>query len=498
MVKNMNYVDFSKGKIEPCSLLIEHGVIRQKATGYPNWSEKIETIDLRGKYAIPGFIDAHTHLISEGITMQRLDLGKCRSLDECLGKISTDIKEKEVVFASKWDETSWHADDSDRLTRRTLDRISSKKPIIMRRVCGHYAVVNTAALRCIPRHRKIVDRQQGRLFEDAALNLNDFFPPSGEMLEKAVLLAGDMALRQGITSVHEISKPAYFRVLQKKRRDLKIRYAVYLTEKYCECVLKTGLTSGYGDDWLKFAGIKVFLDGSIGARTAALRYPYPGTRRRGILLVPAGRLKHIVKMTEEAGIQLMLHSIGDRSTQAALRVLEKHTASRNPLRHRFEHLEILNDELVADIGRMKIVASMQPNFVHCWQNPGGLYHKVLGSRYVGMNRFKSLLDRGVRVAFGSDCMPLGPLYGVRGAIHHPSLCERLSAAEAFGLYTNGGAFATFEEKRKGRLEPGCFADIAVLNENPLEEKNLGRLKILTVIVGGTLVYNGNAELPKPT
>ncbi len=497
MVKNMNYVDFSKRKTEPCSLLIENGVVKHKATGYPNWSEKIETIDLRGKYTIPGFIDAHTHLISDGITMQRLDLGKSRSLDECLGKISADIKKKEVVFASKWDEASWRADDSNKLTRRTLDRISSKKPIIMRRVCGHYAVVNTAALRCIPRHRKIVDRQRGRLFEDAALNLNDFFPPSDEMLEKAVLLAGNMALRQGITSVHEISKPAYFRVLQKKRRDLKIRYAVYLTEKYHEYVLRAGLTSGYGDDWLKFAGTKVFLDGSIGARTAALRHPYAGTRRRGILLVPVSRLEHIIKTAEEAGIQLMLHSIGDRSTEVALRVLEKHTASGNPLRHRLEHLEILNDDLVADIGRMKIVASMQPNFVHCWQNPGGLYQKVLGPRYIGMNRFKSLLDRGVPVAFGSDCMPLGPLYGIRGAIRHPSAREQLSAAEAFGLYTNGGAFATFEEKRKGRLEPGCFADIAVLNENPLEEKNLGTLKIQMLIVGGAVVYNGDTDLLEP-
>jgi predicted amidohydrolase YtcJ len=493
IIANMRYVKFGTAKTESCSLLIENGIIKKKSNRSFEHLKDIPRTDLRGKYVIPGFIDAHTHLVAEGITMQRLDLGDCCSLDECLQMVQADLKKNDIVFASNWDEASWCVDDSKMLDRRMLDGISRKKPIVMRRVCGHYAVVNTVALRCIPARRRIVDRRGGKLYEDAALNLSEFFPPTDEMLENAVTLAGNRALRQGITSVHEISKPRYFRILQKKRKELKVRYAIYLTAKYHEHVLKTGLRSGYGDDWLKFAGTKIFLDGSIGARTAALRRPYSGTRQRGSILIPVCQLIRIVDTAEASGIQLMLHSIGDRTTETALRVLKKHAAPGNPLRHRLEHLEILSDESVSDIGRMKIIASMQPNFVYRWQNRGGLYQSILGPGYVAMNRFKSLLRANAQVVFGSDCMPIGPLYGIKGGVGHPSECERLTVAETFRLYTETGAFATFEEKRKGRLEPGCLADIVVLNENPLEEKNLARLKIQAVMVGGVIVYSRDKE-----
>ncbi len=493
LLENARIVDFKNANVESCALLIEAGMIRKKFTGSGSRPKAIRKLNLHGKYVIPGFIDGHTHLIPEGIKMQQLDLSRCRSLEDCLKKIRADLKKQDIVFASNWDEASWRASDSKGLNRHTLDRLSRKKPIIMRRICGHYAVVNTAALRHIPENRRIVDRGSGILYEDAALNLNDFFPPTDEMLEEAVSLAANKALRLGITSVHEISKPRYFRVLQKKRKELKIRYAIYLTERYHEHVLETGLRTGYGDDWLRFEGTKVFVDGSIGARTAALTRPYEGTHRRGNILVSTSRLKWFVDTAESSGIQLMLHSIGDRTTKIALRILKERVAQGNPLRHRIEHLEMLSDESVAEMGRMKIIASMQPNFVRRWQNPGGMYEKVLGARYIGMNRFRSLLLRRVRLLFGSDCMPLGPLYGLQGAISHPSEKERLSIAQSLTTYTESGAFATFEERKKGKLEQGYLADLVVLNGNPLERENLAALAIQMVIVGGEIVYGTNPQ-----
>lgn len=487
---NANCVDFARRRIEPCTLFIERGVIVKKMDGRNCRIRSIPTVDLGGQYVIPGFIDGHTHLVPEGIGMQRLDLGRCRSLDKCFQKITANIGKSEFVFASSWDETTWRRGRVTELDRTALDRLSTTTPIIMRRVCGHCAVVNTAALRRIPDHWKIVDRKRGYLYENVALNLNEIFVPGEDMLVKAVRLATTKALRLGITSVHEISQPRYLRVLQKERNRLNVRFSVYLTEKHHEHAVQTGLRSGFGDDWIRFAGTKVFIDGSLGARTAALARPYAGSRMRGNILMPMSRLRRIVRSAEDCGVQLMIHSIGDRATEATLQVLKDNIARQNQLRHRLEHLELLSREAIDDLRRFNIIASMQPNFVRRWQHQGSLYEKVIGERYLGMNCFRSILESGVRVVFGSDCMPLGPLYGIEGAVLHPSSCGRLDTATAFRLYTEAGAYATFDETRKGKLQAGYLADLVVLDKNPLEEKNLTGLKINAVMVGGEFGYVG--------
>jgi predicted amidohydrolase YtcJ len=491
LLRNAHCINFTKKKAELCSLLIVDGKIEARLMPHVSLAKDILEKDLQGHYVIPGFTDGHTHLISTGIEMQRLDLSHCRSLDECLELVSAQARTRALVFASNWDENSWRHDEGTRLSRQVLDKISKTKPLIMRRICGHYAVVNTMALQRIPKHWKIIDRKNGYLYEDVALNLNDIFVPTDEMLEKGLALATNRALRIGITSVHEIINARRFAMLQKHRSALKLRFAIYLTEKYFDHVIAVGLRTGCGDEWLRFAGVKIYLDGSVGARTAALYRPYADTKGRGNILIPLPRLHDTVRSAEENGLQLMIHSIGDRATARVLSVLEKYLKSNNPLRHRIEHLEILRDASVANIARQKIIASMQPNFLH-WQHPGGMYEKVLGSRYLKMNCFKSLLERHVKVVFGSDCMPMGPLDGLHSAITHPVSSERLDVATAFRLYTETGAYATFEEKIKGRVEPGYFADLVILDKNPLEEKNLRNLKIESVMVGGRFVYKSAA------
>ena len=487
-IDNARCVDFSTRKVILSSLYIDGGVIKTKTPSHGHRPGAGPRIDLRGQYVIPGFIDSHTHLVSTGIEMQRLDLSRCRSLDECLQRISAQAKSRALVFASNWDEAGWRRDERDRLDRKALDRISRKKPLIMRRVCGHYAVVNTPALRRIDKGWTIVDRPHGLLYEDIVLNLNDIFTPTDEMLEKALVLATRKALRLGITSVHEIGSPKRFHLLQKHQGDLPVRFSLYLTHKYYESTIACGLRTGYGNDWLRFAGTKVYIDGAIGARTAAIRGTYRGTQRRGRILFSAQRLKRLVRSAETHGIQLMIHSIGDRSTDMILNVLGKNIPQDNPLRHRIEHLEMLRASAIRKIGRRKIIASMQPNFVRRWQDPGGMYEKIIGPEYLTMNCFRSLIKARARVVLGSDCMPLGPLYGIPGAVRHPSTQCKLDIADAFRLYTESGAYATFDEKKKGKLEPGYLADMLVLNKDPLEAKNLSTLKIKSVMVGGRFVY----------
>lgn len=488
ILDNFKCVDFIKRRIIPCALHVENGMIKARTTRRGYLPKEIPASDLRGKYVIPGFIDAHTHLIATGIEMQRLDLTHCRSLDECLQKIRAKLKTHELVFASNWDEYSWRRDERACLDKRMLDRLSKTKPIIMRRICGHYAVVNSGALQQISEPWRIVDRKNGRLYEDVVSDLNDIFTPSDEMLRKAVGLATRRALRLGITSVHEISNPRRFRLMQQVQKKLRMRFAVYLPLKYHKHVSASGFRVGYGDDWLKFMGTKVYVDGAMGARTAALWRPFADTHGRGKILFSMRKLARIILSAERNGLQLMLHSIGDRATSKVLEVLRENITPGNPLRHRLEHLELLTEKSVADIGHLKIVASMQPNFVRRWQNPGGMYHKILGSRYTKMNCFKSLLRARARLLFGSDCMPLGPFYGIEGAVGHPSTCGKLHIADAFRLYTAAGAYGTFDEKKKGKIEPGYFADLVVIDKNPLEEKNLRSLKIDSVMVAGDFVY----------
>jgi predicted amidohydrolase YtcJ len=484
---NANCVDFAKKKITLLNLLVQEGKIRTLFAVNEDHPRGLHMIDLRKQYVIPGFIDAHTHLISHGIEMQRLNLGTCRSLDECLAKLTAQAKMRELIFASEWDENTWRVDERGKFNRKILDRISRTKPIIARRICGHFAVVNTAALRCISKKWKTVDHEHGFLYEDVALNLNDIFPPSERMLEKALSLATKKALNLGITSVHEIVNPRRLSLLQKHKNHLKVRFAVYMTSQYYPYVAASGLRSGFGDEWLRFAGIKVFADGSIGARTAALRQPYANTRRRGNVLLTANTIREMTREAEDAGLQLMIHSIGDRASQTVIANMGKLVRSGNPLRHRLEHLEILDGEAVRNISRLGLIASMQPNFVRRWQAAGGMYSKLLGHRYERMNCFKALLKARAKVVFGSDCMPLGPVYGIKGALEHPARCCRLNIAEAFLLYTQSGAYLTFEEKTKGKIAPGFVADLVLLNKNPLEEKNLEHLRIQDVLVNGTSV-----------
>ncbi len=501
LLYNAHFHDLRKPRRQIQAVLIKDGIIQKiyKKKPRPAWA--VQRYDLSDSHVIPGFIDSHTHLISRGIELQRIDLDKCKSLNDCLEKIRAGLTTADkIVFASNWDESNWRAFKKEDINRHILDKISRKMPVVMRRVCGHFAVINTCGLHSIPGNWRIVDREKGHLYEDAALYLNDIFQPDRTMLQRAIKLGTAEALRNGITTVHEITNPRRFRLLQdiKRKNGLKLRFSVYILLQSFKDIFNAGFTSGLGDDYLKFSGVKIFLDGSIGAKTAALKKPYSGDRTSGKVLLTREKLEEIFSLAEKNKIQLMIHSIGDRSTEMALKAITGLTRTagseknRNLLRHRLEHLEVLNPVLIKKIARLRLICSMQPNFAWKWQNPGSLYEQYLGDRYKTMNCFKDVLKAGSRLTFGSDCMPLGPLYGLQGATCHPFACGRLKPIDAFRCYTEGGAFATFDERRKGRIDNGFLADLVVLDKNPLSENNTNRIKVLMTMVNGEFLYKKQA------
>jgi len=483
ILKNCRAVDFKNKRVRPVQIQVDREIIERILPINAAQIPGIITIDIKNRFVMPGFTDSHTHLMARGIELQRVDLGGCRSTDECLEKLRRH-RERPEIFGSNWDESDWVKGRKEDLDRLTLDKISAKKPIIMRRVCGHFAICNTAALKRIGPKWKIVDRKRGYLYEDAALFLNLIFSPSDNMLEKGLELASEEALSMGVTSVHEITNIRNFKMFQKLRPRLRIRVALYTYWKVLDQVIEAGFQSGLGDNYLKFQGIKIFMDGSIGARTAAMNNPYPGTKNYGKLLVNEEQLKNMIKKAEDNSLQLIIHSLGDRATETVIQAFEKCRIKENRLRHRIEHLEVVSDRQIKRIARLGLIASMQPNFVRRWQQPGGLYEKYLGQAYRVMNPFRKVTDAGITLVFGSDSMPMGPLYGLTGATEHPFPANRLTPAEAFDGYTERPAYAVFEEGRKGRIEPGMFADLVVINKDPLTAATPALLKIEYVLVAG--------------
>jgi hypothetical protein len=201
-------------------------------------------------------------------------------------------------------------------------------------------------------------------------------------------------------------------------------------------------------------------------------------------------LRDRISEVHAAGTQVAVHAIGDRGIKALVdaleSVLEEHP--RDNHRHRIEHAELLNDELMDRIRELNLVLSVQPNFIGEWGGPGELYERRVGPRYRRMNPLKEIVDRGIPMAFGSDCMPFGPMYGIWSAVNNPIQESRLSLDEAIYCYTLGAAYASFEEDLKGSIEVGKLADLVVLSSTTMPEDRIRDIPIEITIIGGRVAY----------
>jgi hypothetical protein len=262
--------------------------------------------------------------------------------------------------------------------------------------------------------------------------------------------------------------------------------------------------------WLRDGGLKVFLDGSLGGHTALLRQPYADAPTHGRANWKPAEVASWFRRAHEARVQIHAHAIGDAAIDLGLEAFGQLPASdatppsdatqaapRGPaaaLRHRFEHFEIVHDEQVTRTAALGIVASSQPNFVGTWSGPGGMYETRLGPRYLLNNRFQTFRAAGLRLAFGSDGMPFGPLYGIQCAVQHPLPEQRLDAAQAVWHYTAEAAWSLHWDD-VGMLRPGSFADLLILDVTTLEERPATEWVILETISGGVSRGGNTQALP---
>ncbi|MFQ5918809.1 MAG: amidohydrolase [Thermoplasmata archaeon] len=472
---------------------------RPEAIGFQGPETRV--LDVGGRVVLPGFNDCHAHLATYGARIASLDLTSAASLDDLKARVAeaaSGIPKDRWMLGHNWDESRW---PTRRFPQRAdLDQAVPDRPIALSRVDTHMAVVNTEGLRRLSLEavdgveRDDAGEPTGVLKEEAMEVVREATRPDAGTIQEGLRAMIRDAHRLGITSVSETISPygiAAYLALQ-RAGDLALRVNLMPRAEGLPALLDGGFGSGIGGGLLRLGPIKAFFDGSLGARTAALTEEFsdePGNR--GMLIYDEEEAASLVREATGGGFQLALHAIGDRGIAMAIQHLG--AEGGKGFRHRVEHLELPSEADLKEARRQGVVASMQPNFVGQWSRPGGMYEDRLGStRLQRNNPFRRILDMDIPLAFGSDNMPLSPLYGVHWAVNAPFENQRLTVEEALQAYTLGSAYACGEEDRKGSLEPGKLADLVVLERDPwAHADSIETIPVYTTIVGGHVVYQAS-------
>jgi predicted amidohydrolase YtcJ len=456
--------------------------------------EELNVVELGSAAAVPGFVDAHLHLGSLGMALTGIDLTRVSSLDELVTLVGKEAgRFDDWVYGRGWDQ--------ERLgrwpTRWDIDRAVASKPVVLVRVCGHAAVLNTEALRRLGllgkrvRNLQVDERGEptGLVFEDlVSLALSEAKKSLNHV--EVVVEASKLLLSRGITLVGDVDVDEYWlkgltTAYALGRLNLRVR--VYLRYTLFRRLVEAGVYGGLGNDMLRIVGVKVYADGSLGARTARLSQPYsddPSTR--GVLLLDWRGIARIASEARDYGYDIAVHAIGD---EALDHVLKGFTEANHV--GRIEHASVVRNDQLRALARLRPRVVVQPRFIASdfW------IRSRLGERFKLAYRFRSLAEASSTIGFSSDA-PVEepkPLENIYLAVTRKGLeetkSEALNLAEALHAHTRGAALAV-RERRAGCLEPGCYGDIAVLSSDPLTAKldDLPSLEVVATIVGGRLVH----------
>ena len=511
---NGNVITMNSAQPRAQVVAVKNGLI--VAVGTQNevkqWIGKdTKTVNLRGKTVVPGLIDTHVHMTGFGFSLAQIDLRGASSIREVQRKLQQRVQETpkgKWVLGRGWDQDRFR--EKRYPTRWDLDEVSPNNPVALTRVCGHIGVANSRALEIAGITRKTTAPPSGLIDKDSKtgeptgilresaydLVLNTVPKPSEDELVKACSLACEKAVEAGLTSVHWIvDSSSDIRVLQRLREMGKLRLRVYLIipVELLDSFAKVGLRTGFGDSVLRLGGVKVFADGSLGARTAALNEAYDDEHStKGILCLSQKDLYEIILKAQNAGFQVCVHAIGDRAVDAVLTAFEKvlKGAEGNVRRNRLEHASVLNKQLIKRLKKLGLIACVQPHFVisDFWVEA-----RLGRARAKWTHPFRTLIEEGVLLSGGSDCPvehinPLQGVYALAARELFPE--ERVSVEEALKVYTANAAYVSFEEGVKGSIESGKLADFTVLSHNPLviKPEKIKDVKVEMTIVGGEIAY----------
>jgi len=482
--------------------------------------------DLRGATVTPGLTDAHVHLVSVGDNLSRLDLTGTTSFEEVLGKTAQWLEDRPVegwLLGRGWDQNDWKVKRFP--DNRALNRIAPVTPVCLRRVDGHAALVNDTALAAAGIGPETPDPEGGKIFRDPetgkptgllldrAVDLVDQAvpPPSPGAIERCILEASAYCASLGLTAVHDAGvTAAQLQVYQRLAAAGSLPIRVYamlegsepdLLEQWYDTGPDTEIS-----DHLVVRCVKLYADGALGSRGAALLEPYSDDpENRGLLLTPPDELRRIYRSATRHGFQVATHAIGDRANRIVLDTVEEVLTpeERQQLRPRIEHAQVLHPDDLPRFHALGVIPSMQPT--HCTSDLPWAAERLGDRRVTGSYAWRSLLETGCRIPGGSDA-PVespDPLAGLHAAITrqdrsgHPAggwyPGQRLSAEEALTMFTIDAGYASFSEESTGTIEPGKRADLTVLATNPLlcAPQQIPEIEVLATVVDGKAVFKAD-------
>ncbi len=489
-------------------------------------TDNTKLIDLKGKLVLPGFNDSHLHLIGYGLSKKILNVNNASSIEEIVteGKryiMDHNIPEGEWIRGRGWNQENFSTGAFPE--KRDLDRISKKHPVCLTRVCGHTAVVNTAALQLYQSENSRgpnpdINPETGSFSESALSSLYDIFPsPSPDEIKTAITNACADLIKAGITSVqtddfysipgHDFRKVtvAYKELSESKKLPLRVYQQCLLPEvEELKEFLNEGRRTGDGDEYYRTGPLKLLLDGSLGARTALLDYPYADdASSSGTAVYTEKELDDIVRIAHNNGMQIAIHAIGGRAIGMALDSLKKadRKNGRPDPRHGIIHCQITDESLVKRFAEENIIAYIQPVFID--SDLHIVETRIGKDKAAGAYIWKTMLRSGVKTAGGSDApvASINVLENIYCAVTRKDLSgfpaegwhpeQKLTVDEAVRLFTADSAYTSFEEDIKGTIEPGKLADMIVLSEDIyyIDPDRIGEVKILLTMMDGKIRYS---------
>ncbi len=466
-------------------LLTDGRHIQRVGTGEPPDADRV--VELPGATVIPGFVDSHVHLTPTGQSLDDEDVRNAGSAEELLG-IARRRRESglDPVVMSGFDETRWERPTHPTLAE--LDAAGGDVALVIFRADGHVALADSAAIAASGVEAEFgVERDPGgaptgRLMQQASAKLRRWATAalSDHQIQAMQLKGAALAASRGVTSIHEMQMPLGH------RDRLPVDALPIVATMDLPLAIDHGFASVGGD---------LPVDGSIGARTAALVLPYADDPGDGAAYYTDDELESFFSGGHAAGLQVGVHAIGDRGIEQVIAAWERVYSVLNSRekrhfrarRHRVEHFEMASSQQVERAAMLGLAVSVQPMFDRLWGQPGGLYDVGLGWESAdAMNPFRTMIDRGVEVGVGSDApvTPLDPLLAVEAMEHHHNPTQRLTRVEAIRLHTMGSARLGHQEEKKGALAPGMHADFVAYDADPFEVQSLATVSaILTVSLG---------------
>jgi predicted amidohydrolase YtcJ len=475
-------------------------------------------VDAKGGMVTPGFIDSHVHFVIGGFRLSSVQLRDARTPEEFVKRIrefAATVPAGTWITGGDWDHELW----GGRLPERSwIDSVTPDHPVWVNRLDGHMALANSAALRAanVSSSTSDVDggaivRGPGReptgILKDNAQSLVERVVPAPPALlqDRALDTAMTYVASHGVTSIHNMGTWSDLAIFDRARAANRLKTRIYAVVPIStwEQLRDTVEARGTGDEWLRIGGLKGFVDGSLGSHTAAMLEPFTDAPNdRGLFVNTPEDLYQWTSGADKAGLQVIIHAIGDRAIRSLLDTYERVAKENGPRDRRFrmEHAQHIAPADIPRFGALGVIASMQP--YHAIDD-GRWADKVIGAeRAKGTYAFRSLLDNKATLAFGSDWFvaPPTPLEGIYAAVTRRTLDDKnpggwvpeqkITVEEALRAYTVGSAHASFDEARKGTLARGKLADLVLIDHDltTIAPETIRDARINMTVVGGRVVF----------